>query len=50
MSFAIQSFEPKCQSEVIDLIERIQIGEFNFPIEEGQQKELQSIFSVFSKK
>lgn len=49
MSFRIQPFESKYQSEVIDLIERIQVGEFNIPIEEGQRKELQSISSSFQK-
>ena len=38
------------QSEVISLIERIQIGEFNIPIEEGQRKELQTIPHSFQLK
>lgn len=49
MSFAIHSFEPKYQSEVIDLIKRIQVEEFNIPIEAGQQKELLSIPHSFQK-
>lgn len=49
MSFRIQSFESKYQSEVMDLIERIQVGEFNIPIEAGQRKELQSIDISFQK-
>ena len=49
MPFIIQPFEQKHQSEVVDLIERIQVGEFNIPIEEGQRKELQSISDSFQK-
>lgn len=49
MSFKIKPFESKYQSEVIDLIERIQVGEFSIPIVEGQRKELQSISSSFQK-
>ena len=49
MSFRIQSYESKYQPEVIALIERIQVGEFNIPIEEGQRKELQSISESFQK-
>jgi N-acetylglutamate synthase-like GNAT family acetyltransferase len=49
MSFTIQPFESKYQAEVINLIERIQVGEFNLPIEEGQRKELQSIPQSFQK-
>ncbi|WP_068469881.1 GNAT family N-acetyltransferase [Candidatus Protochlamydia phocaeensis] len=49
MSFRIQPFEPSYQHEVIDLIERIQVGEFSIPIEEGQRKELQSISTAFQK-
>jgi N-acetylglutamate synthase-like GNAT family acetyltransferase len=49
MSFRIQPFEPKYQPEVTELIERIQVGEFHIPIEEGQRKELQSISSAFQK-
>jgi N-acetylglutamate synthase-like GNAT family acetyltransferase len=49
ISFRIQPFESKYQPEVIELIERIQVGEFNIPIEEGQRKELQSISSSFQK-
>jgi N-acetylglutamate synthase-like GNAT family acetyltransferase len=49
MSFRIQPFEPKYQSEVIALIEQIQVGEFNLPIEEGQRNELQSISNSFQK-
>ncbi len=49
MSYTIRPFEPKYQSEVIDLIKRIQVGEFNIPIEEGQRKELQSISHCFQK-
>lgn len=48
-SFIIQPFEKKYQSEVIDLIERIQVEEFNIPIEEAQRKELQSISHSFQK-
>jgi GNAT superfamily N-acetyltransferase len=48
-SFRIQPFESKYQAEVMDLIERIQVGEFHIPIEEGQGKELQSIPSSFQK-
>src|SRR5580658_978347 len=49
MSFRIQPFEPKYQSEVINLIEQIQVKEFNIPIEAGQRKELQSISRFFQK-
>lgn len=49
MLFTIQSFDFKYQSEVVDLIERIQVGEFGIPIEEGQRKELQSISKNFQK-
>ena len=49
MSFRIQSFEPKYQPEVIALVERIQVGEFNIPIEEAQRKELHSISEFFQK-
>lgn len=49
LSFRIQFFEAQHQSEVVDLIEHIQVGEFNIPIEEGQRKELQSISSSFQK-
>lgn len=49
MSFRIQPFDPSYQSEVIHLIERIQVGEFNIPIEDGQRKELQSISTAFQK-
>lgn len=45
--FTIQLFDSKYQSEVVDLIERIQVGEFSIPIEEGQRKELQSISQSF---
>lgn len=47
MSYRIQPFESKYQSEVIDLIERIQVKEFDIPIEKGQRKELQSIATSF---
>jgi N-acetylglutamate synthase-like GNAT family acetyltransferase len=49
MSFKIKSFEPKYQPEVMGLIERIQVGEFDLPIEEGQRKELESISESFQK-
>lgn len=49
MSFRIQSFELKYQPEVISLIERIQVREFDIPIEEGQRSELQSIPESFQK-
>jgi proline iminopeptidase len=49
MQFTILPFESKYQSQVIDLIERIQVGEFHIPIEEGQRKELQSISQSFQK-
>lgn len=49
MSFKIQPFESKYQSEVVALIEKIQVGEFNIPVEEGQRKELQSISKSFQK-
>lgn len=45
----IKPFDSKYQSEVIHLIERIQVGEFNIPIEESQRKELQSISESFQK-
>src|SRR5579872_1079810 len=48
-SFKVQSFETKYQPEVIELIERIQVGEFSIPIEEGQRKELQAISASFQK-
>lgn len=47
--FIIQPFDFKWQSEVVDLIERIQVSEFSIPIEEGQRKELQSISKNFQK-
>ncbi len=47
--FTILPFDSKYQSEVIDLIERIQVGEFNIPIEEGQRQELGSISQSFQK-
>lgn len=47
MLFSIETFEFKYQSEVLNLIERIQVGEFNIPIDEGQRKELQSIPNYF---
>ncbi len=49
MSFRIESFDIQYHSEVIDLVERIQIGEFSIPIEDGQRKELQSISDSFQK-
>lgn len=49
MLFTIQPFDSKYQSEVVDLIERIQVGEFSIPIEGGQRKELQSIPQNFQK-
>lgn len=49
MSFQIHPFETQYQAGVIDLIERIQIGEFNIPIDEAQRKELQSISNAFQK-
>ncbi len=49
MPFRIQPFEAKYQPEVVALIEKIQVGEFNIPIEEGQRKELQSISKSFQK-
>jgi N-acetylglutamate synthase-like GNAT family acetyltransferase len=49
VSFIIQPFENKYQSEVINLIERIQVEEFNIPIEEAQRQELQSISHSFQK-
>lgn len=49
MPFTILPFDSKYQSEVIDLIERIQVGEFSIPIEEAQRKELQSISQSFQK-
>lgn len=47
MLFRIQPFESKYQSEVIHLIEKIQVGEFNIAIEKGQREELLSIPSSF---
>lgn len=49
MTFTIQPFASKYQSEVIEMIERIQVGEFSIPIEDGQRKELQSISQSFQK-
>lgn len=49
MSFRIQSFESKYQSEVIALIKRIQVDEFSIPIEDGQLNELHSISTSFQK-
>ncbi len=49
MSLTIKAFETKYQSGVIDLIEKIQVGEFSLPIEPAQRKELQSISSSFQK-
>lgn len=48
-SFRIQPFESKYQADVIALIEKIQVGEFDLPIEEGQRKELRSIAHSFQK-
>ncbi|MBA3237283.1 MAG: GNAT family N-acetyltransferase [Parachlamydiaceae bacterium] len=49
MHFNIEPFADKYQNEVVGLIERIQVGEFNIPIEEGQRKELESISESFQK-
>lgn len=49
MVFKIQTFESKYQCEVVSLIEKIQVGEFNIPIEVGQRQELQSISKSFQK-
>jgi N-acetylglutamate synthase-like GNAT family acetyltransferase len=49
MSFRIQPFESHYQAEVVNLIERIQVGEFHIPIEDGQRHELQSIARSFQK-
>lgn len=49
MSFRIQPFEFKYQPEVVALVERIQVGEFDIRIEEGQRRELQSIPESFQK-
>ena len=49
MHFNIESFVAKYQNDVIGLIEQIQVGEFNIPIEEGQRKELKSISDSFQK-
>lgn len=49
MAFRIQPFESRYQPEVLALIEKIQVGEFNIPIEEGQRKELESISKSFQK-
>ncbi len=50
MSFEIQPFESKFQTEVIALIEKIQVGEFHIPIEESQRLELQAIPQNFQQK
>ncbi len=49
LPFRIQPYESKYQREVVSLIEKIQIGEFNIPIEEGQRKELEAISESFQK-
>ena len=49
MSFQIKPFENKYQPGVVALIEKIQVGEFNIPLEEGQRKELQAIATAFQK-
>lgn len=49
MSFSILPFDTKYQSEVMDLIECIQVREFSIPIVEAQQKELQSIPQSFQR-
>lgn len=49
MSFRIQPFESRYQIEVVALIEQIQIGEFNIPIEVDQRQELQFISKSFQK-
>ncbi|MBA3956838.1 MAG: GNAT family N-acetyltransferase [Parachlamydiaceae bacterium] len=49
MLFIIQPFASQYQSQVNDLIERIQVEEFHIPIEEAQRKELQSISQSFQK-
>ena len=49
MSFTILPFEPKYQSGVIELIDRIQVQEFGIPLLEGQKIELQSIEQSFQK-
>lgn len=49
MSLTILPFDYKYQFEVIDLIEHIQVGKFNIPIEEVQQKKLHSIPQIFQK-
>ncbi len=49
MSFRIQPFEPNYQTEVITLIEKIQVEEFHILIEEAQRQELQSISKSFGR-
>lgn len=49
MSLLIKLFEPQYQSEVISLIELIQEGEFDIPIEKSQHNELRSIPESFQK-
>lgn len=47
--FRIQFFEEKYKEAVITLVEKIQVKEFNIPIEESQRKELNSISVSFQK-
>ena len=47
--FQIKPFESKYLSELIELIEKIQAGEFNIPIFESQRQELADLTSAFQK-
>lgn len=49
MSFQIKPFEQRYQSEVFALIQKIQVDEFDIPIEDAQCKELESISESFQK-
>jgi RimJ/RimL family protein N-acetyltransferase len=49
MSFVIEKYNELYKAGVIDLIKRIQVGEFNLPIQEEQKKEWESISDSFQK-
>lgn len=49
MSFRIEPFQHKYEPNVIDLIEHIQVGEFDIPINEAQRHELKNIPVIFQK-
>lgn len=47
--FKVEPFKAEYTSGVIDLIQRIQVGEFDLPIQEEQKREWESISDAFQK-